>query len=293
MLLVVSLSDFSRWARSNGLEIVMLVTGSLLLARLATWSGTRVTARIDARGQEGDALVRSEDAKHRHAVTQVITWVALVLIYFVGGILVLQRFNVPLTTLVAPATVAGVAVGFGAQRVVQDLLGGFFVIAERQYGFGDVIRVAAPGSTAGVTGTVEDVTLRMTQLRTANGEVLILANGEIRQVTNLSRDWARAVIDVPVPVGADIGRVNRILRDVCDESFDHPELRALLLDPPTVMGIETLAVDHLSVRVVARTLPGKQFEVGRDLRVRIATAFQAEGISVPPTLATAPPTGET
>jgi small-conductance mechanosensitive channel len=263
----------------------------VLLARLATWTGTQVTARIDSRGQEGDALVRSEDAKHRHAVTQVITWVALVLIYFIAGILVLQRFNVPLTTLVAPATVAGVAVGFGAQRVVQDLLGGFFVIAERQYGFGDVIRVASPGSTAGVTGTVEDVTLRMTQLRTANGEVLILANGEIRQVTNLSRDWARAVIDVPVPVGADIGRVNRILRDVCADSFNRPELRPLLLDPPTVMGIETLEVDHLSVRVVARTLPGKQFDVGRDLRVRIATAFQAEGISVPATLATAPPSG--
>jgi small-conductance mechanosensitive channel len=293
MLLVVSLSDFSRWARSNGLEIVMLLTGSLLLARLAAWSGTKVTARIDAQGQLGDALVRSEDAKHRHAVTQVITWVVITLIYFVGAILVLQRFNVPLTTLVAPATVAGVAVGFGAQRVVQDLLGGFFVIAERQYGFGDVIRVASPGSTAGVTGTVEDVTLRMTQLRTANGEVLILANGEIRQVTNLSRDWARAVIDVPVPVGADIGRVNRILRDVCEQAFQQPELRALLLDPPTVMGVETLEVDHLSIRVVARTLPGKQFEVGRELRVRIATAFQAEGISVPPTLATAPPTTQT
>jgi moderate conductance mechanosensitive channel len=293
MILAATLSDFSEWSRSNGLEIVMLVSGSVLLARLATWSGTKLTARIDERGQEGDALVRSEDAKHRHAVTQVFTWIALVLIYFIAGILVLQRFNVPLTTLVAPATVAGVAVGFGAQRVVQDLLGGFFVIAERQYGFGDVIRVAPPGSTSGVTGTVEDVTLRMTQLRTANGEVLILANGDIRQVTNLSRDWARAVIDVPVPVGADISRVNHILRDVCDEAFKDRGLRPLLLDPPTVMGVESLAVDHLAVRVVARTLPGKQFEVGRELRVRVATAFQEEGISVPATLSTAPPTPQT
>jgi small conductance mechanosensitive channel len=293
MLVVVSLSDFSRWSRSSGLEIVMLVTGALLLARLVSWSGSKVTASIDARGQGSDAIVRSEDAKHRHAVAQVITWMVIVLIYFVAGVLVLQRLNVPLTTLVAPATVAGVAVGFGAQRVVQDLLGGFFVIVERQYGFGDVIRVAPPGSTAGVTGTVEDVTLRMTQLRTANGEVLILANGEIRQVTNLSRDWARAVVDVPVPVGADIGRVNHILHEVCDEAFQQPELRPLLLDAPTVMGVETLEVDHLSVRVVARTLPGQQFDVGRQLRASIATAFQAEGIRVPSTLATPPPTNET
>jgi small-conductance mechanosensitive channel len=90
----------------------------------------------------------------------------------------------------------GVALGSGGQRVVQDLLGGFFLIAERQYGFGDVIRVAPPGSTTGVTGNVEVLSLRMTRLRTANGEVLFLANGEIRQVTNRSRDWARAVIDV-------------------------------------------------------------------------------------------------
>ncbi len=293
MILAATLSDFGDWCRTNGLEIVMLVAGSVLLARLVTWSGERLTSRIDEQGQDGDALVRSEDAKHRHAVTQVITWIVLVLIYFIAGILVLERFNVPLTTLVAPATVAGVAVGFGAQRVVQDLLGGFFVIAERQYGFGDVIRVAPLGSTSGVTGTVEDVTLRMTQLRTANGEVLILANGDIRQVTNLSRDWARAVIDVPVPVGSDISRVNHILRDVCEQAFNNRELRPLLLDPPTVMGVETLAVDHVAVRVVARTLPGKQFEVGRELRVRIATVFQEAGISVPATLSTAPPTPQT
>jgi moderate conductance mechanosensitive channel len=292
MILSATLTDFNRWVRTNGLEIVLLVTGSVLLARLATWFGGKLTTSIDTREDEGDALVRSEDAKHRHSVIQVITWAVIVLIYFVTGILVLERFGVPLTTLVAPATVAGVAVGFGAQRVVQDLLGGFFVIAERQYGFGDVIRVAPPGSTAGVTGTVEDVTLRMTRLRTANGEVLILANGEIRQVTNLSRDWARAVIDVPVPVGADINRVNQILHTVCDDAFQDPGMRPLLLDPPTVMGVESLEVDHFAVRVVARTLPGKQFEVGRDLRIRIATAFQGEGIRVPPSLTAPAPSEE-
>jgi small conductance mechanosensitive channel len=288
MLAVTPLTDFNHWVRSSGLEIVLLISGAVLLARLVAWVGGRITVRIDARDTEEDALVRSEETKHRHAVTQVITWAIVVLIYFVAGILVLERFDVPLTTLVAPATVLGVALGFGAQRVVQDLLGGFFLIAERQYGFGDVIRVAPPGSTTGVTGTVEDLSLRMTRLRTANGEVLFLANGEIRQVTNLSRDWARAVIDVPVPVGADIGRVTAILHSVCDDAFADPEVRSLLLDPPTVMGVESLEVDHLAMRVVVRTLPAKQFEVGRDLRARIAAAFQAEGIRVPPAM-TAPP----
>jgi moderate conductance mechanosensitive channel len=290
VLLAAPVTDFNRWARSNGLEIILLITGSILLGRMARWFGSRVTARIDANAQEEDALVRSEQAKHRHALAEVVTWTALVLIYFVTGLLVLQRLEVPLTSLVAPATVAGVAVGFGAQRIVQDLLSGFFLIAERQYGFGDVIRVSAPGTTGGVTGTVEDVTLRITSLRTTSGELLMLPNGEIRQVTNLSRDWARAVIDVPVPVGTDISRATEILRMVGEEAFGDRELRPLLLDPPSVMGVESIEVDRVIIRIVARTQPGKQFQVGRELRARVALAFQEEGIIVPSSLETAPPT---
>ncbi len=275
---VTGLGDLTRWARSDLLQIVLLVTGAMLLTRFATWSGGRVTARIEARATQMDALTRSEEAKHRHAVTQVITWTALVLIYCVTAVLVLQRLRVPLTSLVAPATVVGVAVGFGAQRVVQDLMAGFFVISERQYGFGDVIRVVPTGSNVGVSGTVEEVTLRVTRLRTSNGELVIQPNGDIRQVVNLSRDWARSVIDVPVPVGTDINKVTALLREVGRDSFSDPELHVLLLDPPTVMGVESIEVDHVNMRLVARTLPGKQFDVARQLRARIATALQAEGI---------------
>ena len=288
-LAITSLDDVSIWARGHGLEIVLLVSGSTLLTRFATWFGGWVTGRIDATAPTGDALVRSEAAKHRHALTQVITWVALVLIYFVTGLLVVQRFGVPLTSLVAPATVAGVAVGFGAQRVVQDILAGFFMIAERQYGFGDVIRFSTLGSTTGVTGTVEDVTLRITRLRTVNGEVVIVPNGAVQQVTNLSRDWARAVVDVPVPSAVDISRVTEILRAVGSDIFAEEPWRPLLLDAPSVMGVESMAVDQFVVRVVARTLPGKQFDVGRHLRAKIATAFLAEGITVPAVLQTGPP----
>jgi small conductance mechanosensitive channel len=278
---ITSLDDFSRWARSKGLEIVLLITGSSLLTRFASWFAAKLTTRIDAQMVGQDALVQSEAAKHRHALIEVITWTALVLVYFITGVLVLQLLGVPLTTLVAPATVAGVAVGFGAQRVVQDILAGFFIIAERQYGFGDVIRISALGETTGVTGTVEDVTLRVTRLRTANGEVVIVPNGQLNQVTNLSRDWARAVVDVPVPATADVTRVTDILKQVGTEAFGDERLRPLLLDPPSVMGVETIQVDQFSIRVVARTLPGRQFDVGRELRSRIAIALREEGIVMP------------
>jgi small conductance mechanosensitive channel len=202
----------------------------------------------------------------------------VVLIYSVTGVLVLERFGVPLSSLIAPATVAGVALGFGAQRIVQDILAGFFMITERQYGFGDLIRISSLGSTTGVTGTVEDVTLRTTRMRTVNGEVVIIPNGQINQVTNLSRDWARAVIDVPIPATADITRVNAILQTVGEELYADEKFRPLLLDTPTVMGVESIDVDRFSIRMVCRTLPGKQFDIGRELRARIATALRHEGI---------------
>jgi small conductance mechanosensitive channel len=274
--------DLLSWLAGHGLEIVLIILGSILLARFVAWVGLRITDRIDANSTGGDALVRSEAAKHRHSLTQVLTWAAIVLIYAIAVFFVLDRMGVPVTGLVAPATVLGVGLGFGAQRVVGDVLAGFFIITERQYGFGDVVAITVTGASEPASGTVEDVTLRVTRVRSPNGEVITVPNGAIAKVVNLSRDWARAVVDVPVPAGADVNRVNEILRDVGRDAFRDPAMRPLLLDPPTVMGVESLGLDEVNVRVVARTLPGKQFEVGRDLRARIVLAFGSHGMAVRP-----------
>jgi moderate conductance mechanosensitive channel len=125
---VRALNDISFWARGRGLEIVLLVVGTVLLTRFVSWLGGKITKRIDDNARESDALVRSEAAKHRHALAQVITWATLVVIYCATGIAVAQRLGIPLTSLVAPAAVAAVALGFGAQRIVQDILAGFFII---------------------------------------------------------------------------------------------------------------------------------------------------------------------
>jgi small-conductance mechanosensitive channel len=290
---VEPLTDVTLWARGSGLEIVLLVAGALLATRFISWLGARITTRIDDNAQESDALVRSEAAKHRHALTQVITWTVLVVIYCVAAVLIVQRLGVPISGLVAPATVAGVALGFGAQRIVQDILAGFFLITERQYGFGDVVRLTIPGTGEPVQGTVEDVSLRVTQLRTVNGEVVITPNGQIVQATNLSRDWARAVVDVPVSSTAEVSKVTEILQGVCTAAYTDDELRPLLLDPPSVMGVESMEVGQLNIRIVARTLPGKQFDVGRELRARIVDALRREGIIVAPVMDTEAPSGQT
>src|SRR3954465_8082014 len=276
------MDDILNWLRGPGIEALLIILGAVLLARFVSWLGARITDRIDASATGSDALVRSEAAKHRHSLTQVLTWAAIVMIWSVTIFFVLERLGVPVTGLVAPATVLGVGLGFGAQRVVGDVLAGFFIITERQYGFGDVVAITVPGAGGPASGTIEDVTLRVTRVRSPNGEVITVPNGAIAKVVNLSRDWARAVVDVPIPTTVDVNRVNEILREVGREAFRDPGLRPLLLDPPSVMGVESLDLEQVNVRMVARTLPGKQFEVGRDLRARVVRAFRAQGLSVPP-----------
>jgi small-conductance mechanosensitive channel len=288
---VSSVTGASVWARGNGLEIVLLVTGAILLTRLATWLGAMIARRIDTHARETDELVRSEASKHRHALAQVITWATLAIIYCATAIAIAGRVGIPVTSLAAPAAVVALALGLGAQRIVQDILAGFFIITERQYGFGDLIKLSVPGMAAPAIGTVEDVTLRVTAVRTADGEVVITPNGQITQVTNLSRDWARAVVDVPVPADSDVNRVSDLLRMIGADAYKEPDLRSLLLDPPAVMGVQSIDVDHFQVRLVARTLPGKQFDVGRILRARITAGLRREGIHVPVDIDTPEPAG--
>jgi small conductance mechanosensitive channel len=290
---IAPLSDFSIWARGNLLVIILLILGAILFARVADWTRGRIVERIDARFAIDEELVRSEAAKHRHVAAQVLTWCLLAVVYVVTTVLIVQRLDVPLAGLVAPAALLSAALGFGLQRFVQDIGAGFFITGERQYGFGDVVRISVSGVSEPAVGTVEEVTLRVTRIRSMSGEVIITPNGQIAQVTNLSRDWARAVIDVPVPSSVDVGHATEVLQQVGREVYADDQLRKMMLDEPTVMGVERIEVDTFSVRMVARTLPGMQFDVGREIRARVASAFRREGIIVSAELDTGHATGST
>ncbi len=269
--------DIGEWIITRGLRIVMLVIAAILIARFVNWAAQRITRRIDADFQESDALVRTETAKHRQAVASVISWVTVALICVIVGMQITEILAIPLGSLVAPAAVLGAALGFGAQRIVQDLLSGFFIITEKQYGFGDLVTLTL-GASNEATGTVEDVTLRITKLRTSDGEVFTIPNGQIMKSLNLSKDWARAVVDIPVPTTADLNAVNELLHAVCVNAMKNPQMSELLLDQPQLMGVESLELDTVNLRMVARTLPGKQFEVGRQLRLMVIAALARAGI---------------
>lgn len=266
------------WLSNQGLEVVLLILGAALLTRAIAKVARMWTARIDARNADKDMW--SEESKHLHSLIQVISYVSIGGLYVVVALQILLRFGVNLVTLVAPATVMGAALGFGAQRIVQDFLAGFFALAERQYAYGDIVELTT--STGTTAGTVEDVTLRVTRLRTLDGEAVIVPNGQIVTATNQSQDWARAIVDVPVPNSADMDQVHDILDEVCRGIVDDEYVGVYILDEPSVMGIQSIKLEQTVLRLLARTKPGMQWEVGRRMRAVILRRFRQEGIVLEP-----------
>ena len=269
-------SNFGRWISTNGLHIVLVIVATIIATRIIRHVAGRISRRLAA-SDDSDATVQSEAVKHRQALASVISSVAIAVLYVVVSVDVINTLGLPIGSLVAPAAVLGAALGFGAQRIVQDLLSGFFIITEKQYGFGDLVQLTIGASNEAV-GTVEDVTLRVTKLRTSDGEMFTVPNGQIVKSLNLSKDWARAVVDIPVPASADLNRVNEVLKGVSDKAMEDDLLPTLLLDKPSLMGVESIGVDEVKLRMVARTLPGKQFDAGRRLRQLVVADLRREGI---------------
>lgn len=275
------LRSIERWIAVDLVQILVWIIGAVLIARMIRWGANRYSTRALSKFERSEDIVQSENLKHRRALVDVIAWTLIAIVAIVVGLKMLSMW-VPTSSLVGLSAVLGAALGFGAQRIVQDVLAGFFIIAEHQYGYGDVVNLAVTGGEA--EGTVEDVTLRVTRLRNSDGELITVPNGQMIKATNLSKDWARAVVDVPVPLDADINVVNATLREVGQSFYDTARWHRLLLDAPQPLGVTNLELDSATVRMVARTLPGQQFEIGRALRSEIIFALARHGVSVSQTI---------
>ena len=230
---------------TKGLEVLVWILGAILVIRFIRWSADKYASRVDSRFTNSDLIVQTEDAKHRRALVDVVAWTLIVIVGIIVILHALSVYGFKLGALTGPTAVIGAALGFGAQRIVQDILAGFFVVAERQYGYGDVVSLTVTGGKD-ADGTVEDVTLRVTKLRTSEGEVITVPNGQIIKATNLSKDWARAVVDVPVPAEAEIGLVNDTLDRVGREFYEQKRWHDLLLDAPSSLGVIDLELDSIT-----------------------------------------------
>ena len=227
------------------------------------------------------AIVTERRHQRVRALGQVLRSAASVITFAIAGLVILGDLGINLAPLLASAGVAGIALGFGAQNLVRDYLTGIFILLEDQYGVGDAISVGK------VTGTVETMTLRITRLRDVNGVVWHIRNGTIDRVGNQSQGWARAVIDFPVPYTADLGTIRSILDDVADSAWNDPALRAFLLEKPEIWGAQDVSSSEVTMRMVARTAPLRQWETEREMRARVKAALDAAGIFPVP----APDTG--
>jgi small-conductance mechanosensitive channel len=265
----VTVNAIVSWLQTNGLRIVLIVVGALLLGRLLTGALTRFERTVQAAGDNG----RAERQKRARTLASVLRSLGLVAIIIAASLMILAELGVDIAPLLAGAGILGLALGLGAQSLVRDLMGGFFILVEEQFHVDDVVAIGA------VTGTVERMTLRATYLRDLDGALHLIPNGEVRIVSNLTRGWSCAVVDVTVPSQTDTGKLMALLEDVCRLAAADASLAALLPAPPTVLGVEALDAATVRVRLVAKTPPGRQWEAGRLLRLRIKERLDAEGIS--------------
>ena len=224
--------------------------------------------------ESDDPIIKRVREQRAQTLGSLLQNVAIVVIVTLAALTILSTF-IPIGPLLAGVSVVGLAVSFGAQSLVKDVISGTFILIEGQFGIGDVVRV---GETAGL---VEKITLRTTVLRDHEGVVHVIPNGEIQIVSNLTKAWSRAVLDLRVAYRENVDRVISVLRDIGDELHRDANWAPLLLDPPEVLGVQAFTESAMVIRLQARTLPLKQWEVARELRRRIKNRFDAEGIQMP------------
>lgn len=260
----------SSWVRTDLVAIVMILSGSYVAIRTISFIAEEQTARLKIqRGDSGDLTAIASGA-HRAALYSAVRWGLNFCIIAVATTSVLLRLQLPSSALVLLGSIAGAGLGFGAQQIVGDVIAGVYIISERQFGVGDIVRVGPLIGVGWVEGRVEEVTLRVTKLRTFDGDLVSIANGELRHNVNMSRDWSRVLITVPLPRESDIEAAITRIDAICEQIGRDEKIAPLLLEVPRVTGVDDLGAENVEVRVAGRSLPVQQWKVERELRRRIA-----------------------
>ncbi|WP_406366490.1 mechanosensitive ion channel family protein [Streptomyces sp. NBC_00645] len=272
--------NWSTWL-SIGLRVLLIL---VIAAALRVFVRRAITKLIDRMSRTAEAvdgtalgglLVNVERRRQRsQAIGSVLRSVASFLIMGTAALMILGTFEINLAPLLASAGVAGVAIGFGARNLVTDFLSGVFMILEDQYGVGDTI-------DAGVaSGEVIEVGLRVTKLRGDNGEIWYVRNGEVKRIGNLSQGWATAGVDVTVRASEDLDRVRSVIDEVAETLSKEEPWNERLWGPIEILGLDSVLLDSMVVRVSAKTMPGKALSVEREIRWRIKRAFDAADIRI-------------
>jgi moderate conductance mechanosensitive channel len=258
------------WIIQTAIQIALVLVIAFVLTRLLRRITTKVGNKVSQETTPIRALQRTE------TLTRVLSSAGIVVIWVMGTFYILGAIGANLAPLLASVGIIGLAVGFGAQNLVRDVVSGFFILLEDQYGVGDIIEINQVAS-----GKVETLTLRVTGMRALDGTMHYIANGEITHIANRSKDWARAVVDVGVAYKENSEKVRRTLEKVALTSKEDREIGRSMYAEPEILGVEMLGEYEVTWRIVVDTKPGKQWEVGRALREHIKAAFDEDGIEIP------------
>jgi small-conductance mechanosensitive channel len=262
-----SLKHWLEIAGTRGARILFIFIIAIVVARLLKALTTRLVQI--SKGHTRMALMREEQTR---TMAGVLYSVGVALIVIVSTLMALPEFGFDVTPFEAAAAVGSVALGFGAQNLVKDMINGFFIVFEDQFVVGDLIQAN------GETGRVEYVTLRRTVLRNANGAIVTIPNSLIGQVANLSRDWSQAFVDVTVPSDEMVGRALGTLEKIAADFRNDRDWSPALVDGPRVLGVESLSVDGTVIRLQVRTALNRKDDVARELRRRIKLGFEESQI---------------
>ncbi len=254
--------------KAQAVQSVVVLVGTWILWKLFVRAGEHYLARV----RTGEGIDAAERAQRLTTLWQGIRRVLLVVVLAVVVLTVLAIWQIPIGSFVAVGSVVGVALGFGAQSLVKDIIAGFFILAEDQFSIGDVVRIA------GVSGTVEDIRLRITVLRDLDGNVHYVPNGEITVSSNLTQRFAQVVVDVGVAYATDIDAALSIMAEVLTTLAEEDDG---VIDDSKVLGVQELGDSAVVLRGLLVTAPADRWRVKREALKRLKRRFDAEGIEIP------------
>ncbi len=286
------LASATTWFVDRPLRIIVVLVVAWIANRLLKRSVRKVVthvitadrpeallARLDGLGVPGAGILEAEDDPRREAraesISNVLGSTVSVVVWSIALMTALGIVGIDLGPLIAGAGIAGVALGFGAQSLVQDCIAGLFMLMEDQYGIGDVVDLGE------AVGVVEEITLRATVLRSLNGTVWHVPNGQVQRVGNLSQLWSVAVVDVDVAYDTALAPARALIEQAVQEVCATEEFADKVLEAPTVLGVESLGADGITIRAIVKVEPGNQWAFQRAAREHIKVVFDANGIEIP------------
>ncbi len=267
-----NLTNLETWLVTHGLTVLVIVAASVIIKHFIGRFIDSMVRRAIKRGAHG--TVESE-LKREDTVIAILNGMALVLVWSIALLMIVAEFGIEIGPILAAAGIAGVALGFGAQYLIKDLIAGFFIIVENQFRVGDVISM---DSTAGL---VEEITLRMTTLRDLDGVVHHIPNGSPTVISNLTKDMSRVNLNVGIGYGVELEKAIKVINKVGNDMAEDPEWKEDILDPPQFLRVEDFGDSAIVVKILGETLPARQWDVTGELRKRLKIAFDKNGIEIP------------